>query len=214
VPTVRRAKLPNRGVRERLCASAGCHASPRAQKSLSAANTGRMTPYGAGIILDACAAVRLRAGESRLLGSRASLNSSCQKTGESNFIGNNAAHCMQRRRQRFPTVRTATQLGNGEVMAKTHDISTCTSTDSWNVANSLEIHVGVLLKSGASRQEKASHCNRNGAATDEHFGDDAVFECCADVNAAGTKHLDSLLDDDGLSTGDETMTHKVRDCTA
>lgn len=63
------------------------------------------------------------AGESRLRGSRASLNSSCQKTGESNFIGNNAAHCMQRRRQRFPTVRTTMHLGNGEVRAKVQPLT-------------------------------------------------------------------------------------------
>jgi hypothetical protein len=60
--------------------------------------------------------------------SRASLNSSCQKTGESNFIGNSAAHCMQSRRQRFPTVRTAGQVGNGEVKAKLNNIRACTST--------------------------------------------------------------------------------------
>lgn len=38
-----------------------------------------------------------------------------------------------------------------------------------NGANSLEIHNSRLLKSGASRQEKASVCNGNGAAANEHF---------------------------------------------
>jgi len=41
-------------------------------------------------------------------------------------------------------------------------------------ANSLTIHAGWLLKSGASRQEKASRCNGNGAATDEYLGDFVV----------------------------------------
>jgi hypothetical protein len=50
-------------------------------------------------------AVRLRS-ESRLQGSQASLNSNCQKQAKVLFISNDAARCMQRRRQRFPTVRT------------------------------------------------------------------------------------------------------------
>jgi hypothetical protein len=44
------------------------------------------------------------------------------------FISNDAARCMQDRRQRFPTVRMVGELGNGEVMAKMIDISACTST--------------------------------------------------------------------------------------
>jgi hypothetical protein len=66
--------------------------------------------------------------ESRLRGSQASLNSNCQKTGESNFISNDAAHRMQGRRQRFPTVRTVGWLGNSEVRAKMNNIRACTST--------------------------------------------------------------------------------------
>jgi hypothetical protein len=38
-----------------------------------------------------------------------------------------------------------------------------------NGANSLGIHEARLLKLSASRQEKTSACNRNCAATDEHF---------------------------------------------
>jgi len=52
--------------------------------------------------------------------------------------------------------------------------------------NSLRIHDGWLLKSRASRQEKASACNRNCATADEHFGDVAVFDRRADVDATGT----------------------------
>jgi len=55
-----------------------------------------------------------------------------------------------------------------------------------NGANSLEIHDRWLLKSRASRQEKASACNRNCATTDEHFCDDVVFDRCADKDSAGS----------------------------
>ncbi len=51
-----------------------------------------------------------------------------RKTGESNFISNDAVHCVQSRRQRFPTVRMVGLLGNGEVRAKMRNIRACTST--------------------------------------------------------------------------------------
>ena len=71
-----------------------------------------------------------------------------------------------------------------------------------------------LLKSGASQQEKASACNRNGAATDEHFCYGVVFERRADVDTAGAKHLNSLLDDDRLTAGCKAMANKVGDSAA
>jgi hypothetical protein len=43
-------------------------------------------------------------------------------------ISNDAAHCMQRRRQRFPTVRTVGEVGNSEARAKMTDIRACAST--------------------------------------------------------------------------------------
>ena len=86
---------------------------------------------------------------------------------------------------------------------------------SGNGANSLEIHDRSLLKSRASRQEKASACNRNCAATDEHFCTTLSSSMRrTDVNAAGTEHLNSLLDDDGLTACDETVTNKVGDCAS
>jgi hypothetical protein len=45
------------------------------------------------------------------------------------FISDNAARCMQRRRQRFPTVRMVGHVGNGEARAKMADINACASTD-------------------------------------------------------------------------------------
>jgi hypothetical protein len=86
VPSVRRARLPNRGVRERPDAVAGCHAAPQS-RIRSAANTERkLMPEKTGIALNACADSEVALGESRLQGSQASLNSNCQKTGESNFF--------------------------------------------------------------------------------------------------------------------------------
>ncbi len=79
-------------------------------------------------------------------------------------------------------------------------IRACTSTAAWNCACSLGICNTPLLKSSASRQEKTSACNRNGAPTYEHFCDDVVLERGADVNTTWTQHLDSLLDDDRLFT--------------
>ena len=52
-------------------------------------------------------AARLRSGESRLRGSQASLNSDCQKTGESNF------HCQQRRTLHAASPSTLSNSTNG-----------------------------------------------------------------------------------------------------
>jgi hypothetical protein len=78
-----------------------------------------------------------------------------------------------------------------------------------NGANSLEIHEAPLLKSSASRQEKPPACNRNCAPPDEHFCHDVVLDRCTDVNSAWAKHFNSLLDHNGLTTGCESVTHKI-----
>jgi hypothetical protein len=85
---------------------------------------------------------------------------------------------LQGRRQRFPTVRTVVGLGNSEEVAKSANIRACTSTACCECLWTLGIRMMTLLKSSASRQEKASACNRNGAATDEHF-------CLSDGAARG-----------------------------
>jgi hypothetical protein len=51
-----------------------------------------------------------------------------RKQAKALFISNNAAHCMQRHRQCFPTVRTVGEVGNGEARAKTRVIRACAST--------------------------------------------------------------------------------------
>ena len=61
-------------------------------------------------------------------------------------------------------------LATAKLERKEDGLDACASTDASKAcANSLKIHIWPLLKSRASRQEKASACNRNGAASDEHF---------------------------------------------
>jgi hypothetical protein len=97
------------------CRTSGCERGhmptqvatrPPKAKNRSAANTVRIVPEEPESTSVRVQAARLHSGSSRLLGSQASLNSNCQKTGESTFISNDAARCVQRRCQRFPTVRT------------------------------------------------------------------------------------------------------------
>src|ERR1700756_426749 len=57
--------------------------------------------------LNACAGSEVALGESRLRGSQASLNSDCQKTGESNF------HCQQRRTLHAASPSTLSNSTNG-----------------------------------------------------------------------------------------------------
>lgn len=72
-------------------------------------------------------------------------------------------------------------------------------------ANLLEIHKGCLLKFSASRQEKTSHCNRNGASSNFDFGDVFADKFRGDVKPAWAMHLDTLFDDYGLATLREAM---------
>jgi hypothetical protein len=91
-----------RGARDALCRRRLPRVSAR--HVFSAANTVKARCRNTCVGLSACAGSEVRA-EVATAGSRASLNSNCQKTGESIFISNDVAHCMQSRRQRFPTVR-------------------------------------------------------------------------------------------------------------
>jgi hypothetical protein len=98
-------RLPNRGVRERPM-HAGCHAVP-GDENRSAANTRGAMPKKEGIGPQCVCRQRGWASRSlRLQCSHASLNSNCQKNRRKQFSSrNDAAHSMQHRRQRFPTVR-------------------------------------------------------------------------------------------------------------
>jgi hypothetical protein len=149
---------------------ADCHAAPEG-RIRSAAITERKIDAGTtGIALNACADSEVALGESRLRGSQASLNSNCQKTGESIFSSPTTRHVA------YNVVVNAFQqyewlagLATAKLERRWQILTLAHPPTSENGANSLEIHDTRLLKSGASRQEKASACNRNCAATDEHF---------------------------------------------
>lgn len=81
--------------------------------------------------------------------------------------------------KRLPRVRRAGRCVNGEDQAKRrekiysrfHRIAD-QSHEHWRLAST------YLLKACASCKEKASHCNRNGAARDADFADFAILEFC------------------------------------
>lgn len=99
------------------------------------------------------------------------------------FVAGSAAHCMRSCRQRLPRVRSIAGLGNGEFRAKIGPICACASTADCKPAWTLEIDAPVLLKSGASRQEKESLCNGNGAPAEEHLQHDFSSDFFIRVNA-------------------------------
>ena len=126
-PSVRRARLPNRGVREKLYAGAGCHTAPGG-KGPSTAITVKAGAERLASVSMRVQTARLRSGSRDCEAVKLLSTQIVRKTGESIFISNGAAHCMQRRRQRFPTVRMVGEVGNSEVIAKTVDIRACTFT--------------------------------------------------------------------------------------
>ena len=106
VHLVRRARLPNRGVRERLYAVAGCHAAPEGKGSLCceySEDRCRRKWHSTSMLVQAA---RLRLGSRDCVAVKLLSTQIVRKQAKAIFIFNNAARCMQRRRQRFPTVRT------------------------------------------------------------------------------------------------------------
>ncbi len=99
-------KLPNRGVRERLCARAGCHAAPGTQEILLLRVQVSVDARDAGIDLTACADSEIALG-SRDCGAVELLSTQIVRKQAKAIISNGEAYCMQRRRQRFPTLRTS-----------------------------------------------------------------------------------------------------------
>ena len=91
-PSVRRARLPNRGVRERLLCQGGCHAAPEGKESFCCGYSEdrcRRNWHSTSVLVQAA---RLRLGSRDCNGSQASLNSDCLKTGESNFSSSTTRH--------------------------------------------------------------------------------------------------------------------------
>jgi hypothetical protein len=173
-----------RGAREALCR----RTLPRgSRRHKSAANTVRGRRRRLGIGLNACAGNEVALGKSRLRGSQASLNSNCQKNRRKQFSSPTTRHIAcnvvvnaLQQYEWLASLATAKFERRCPILELAHPPS-CD-----NGANSLGIHEARLLKSSALRQEKPSACNRNCAATDEHFCHDLVFDRRADVNVAGT----------------------------
>jgi hypothetical protein len=120
-------RLPNRGVRERPMQ---CRL-PR--------NSGRREPTVAITARDdpakntVSASLRVQAERLRLRRATARQSGISQlklseKQAKAIFISNDASHCVSCRRQRFPTVRTVAEIGNGEFRAKMNNFCPCAST--------------------------------------------------------------------------------------
>jgi hypothetical protein len=210
VPPVRRANAPNRGVRERLYADAGCHATPRAQRSISCEYS-RSRCRKTGTDYTACADSEVAWGSHDCGAVELLSTQIVRKTGESNSSPTTAHLACNVVVNAFQQYERFAGLATAKFERRCLINRACASTDVWNCACSLKIYDTPLLKSSASRQEKASACNRNGAPPYEHFCDDVVLERGADVNATRTRHLDSLLDDDLLFARREAVTNKVSD---
>jgi hypothetical protein len=122
---------------EQCCRTAGCERGPipmqvatrlRRTRNRFAASTVRSDAKEIASFSVRVHATRLRSGSRYCRAVKLLSTQIVRKQAKAIFISNNAAHCMQRRRQRFPTVRMVGEVGNGEVRAKTGDIRTCTST--------------------------------------------------------------------------------------
>ncbi len=113
VPPVRGARPPDHGVRERLSATAGCHASSRERRDRSAANKGSQNlkrRFDLDCVADSDGALGSRdCGQSSV----SQLKLSVVQAKE--LIADDRARCMRSHRQRFPTVRMADRIGNSEV---------------------------------------------------------------------------------------------------
>ena len=126
---VRQARLPNRGVRERP------YDRCRLPRGFAGARNSVYCECSRNIVrhkLTLVSSVCRQRGCA--LGSRDCLPVGLLSTqivgiqAKAIVIDKNEAHCMQRRHQRFPTVRTVGEAVNGEVKANTHNICACTST--------------------------------------------------------------------------------------
>ena len=155
-----------RGAREARC-HAGCHAAPEGKRSF-AADTVRSVAKNC-IVLTACAGSEVRSGsrdcravkllstqivrkQAKAISSRTTRHIAC------NVVVN-----------AFQQYEWLARLATAKLERRRAILGLAHPPVCGNGANSLEIHDAALLKSRASRQEKASACNRNCAATDEHF---------------------------------------------
>jgi hypothetical protein len=116
-----------RGAREALC-RAGCHAAPGGKESFCCEYSEDRCRRNWHRPQCLCRQRGCAWGASDCMAVELLSTQIVRKQAKALFISNDAAHCMQRRRQRFPTVRTVSQVGNSEARAKMTDIRACTST--------------------------------------------------------------------------------------
>jgi hypothetical protein len=154
----RLVRLPDHGVRERPTAAAGCHATPLAQGSACCGYKEKRCRKTGSVSLRLRTAM-VRVGRRDCEAVKLLSTQFVCSTRRKHFVSNEVANCLQGRRQRFPTVRTVAELGNSEDVAKIANNSACASTGCCKRLWTPEIRMASLLKSGASRQEKASACN-------------------------------------------------------
>jgi hypothetical protein len=111
---------------------AGCHAAPEGRIRSAAITERKLMPEKLASPSMRVQTARLRLGSRDCRAVKLLSTQIVRKQAKAIFfISDNAAHCMQRRRQRFPTVRMVGWVGNGEVRAKMADINACASTDRW-----------------------------------------------------------------------------------
>jgi len=162
VPPVWQTTQPDHGVRERPCAQVATRLRRRERSACRGSSEAEAGRTGSTSLR--CGQRRAR-GEARLrtVGTFSQLKLSENQAKATSFVSDGGALSMRSCRQRLPRVRSLTGLGNSEIWAKTGEISACASTAARKPAWTGGMNVTALLKSGASRLEKASRCNGNGA---------------------------------------------------
>lgn len=195
-------------MREKPYAIAGCLVTPRAQK-IDLPRIQGNRHHKRGSTSTAFASSDGARGEPRLQAVKRLSTQIVSSTGESNHLERQCNLSCKVVVNACQEYEELLQLATAKLERRCQLLELAHPPVCENTANSLGIHDGRLLKTSASRQEKAAACNRNGAATYEHFGDNAIFNCCARVNTARPEHLNSLLDHDILTAINETVTHKV-----
>ncbi len=170
VPSVRRARLPNRGVRERPDAVAGCHAAPEGRIRSAAITERKLMPEKLASPSMRVQTARLRLGSRDCRAVKLLSTQIVRKQAKAIFSSPTTRHvACNVVVNAFQQYEWLAGLATAKLERRSQILTLAHPPTTENGANLLEIHDTRLLKSGASRQEKASACNRNCAATDEHF---------------------------------------------
>jgi hypothetical protein len=159
------------------CRTAGCERArlrvqvatrPFEARDHSAASTVRVDAEELASALVRVQTARLRSGSRDCRAVKLLSTQIVRKTGESNFISNDATHGNVAVNA-FQQYEWLARLATAKLERRWPILELAHPPQCDNGANSLGIHEACLLKLSASRQEKTSACNRNCAAADEHF---------------------------------------------